>query len=40
MNMSLEKACEIQNITVDDYQSAIKLVHEIEENGMSRSDNL
>ena len=40
MNMSLEKACEIQNITVDDYQNAIKFVHEIEENGMSRADNL
>lgn len=40
MNMSLEKACEIQNITVDNYQNAIKLVHEIEENGMSRGDNL
>ena len=31
MNMSLERVCEIQDITVDDYQKAIKLVKEVEE---------
>lgn len=31
MNMSLERACEIQDITVDDYQKAVKSVQEIEE---------
>lgn len=39
MNMSLEKACEIQDITVDDYQKAIKFVQEIEEGRMSRAGN-
>lgn len=39
MNMSLEEACEIQDITVDDYQNAIKIVEEIEKVGMSRADN-
>lgn len=39
MNMSLEEACEIQDITVDDYQNAIRIVQEIEKVGMSRADN-
>lgn len=39
MNMPLERACEIQDITVDDYQKAIKSVKEIEEERMSRADN-
>lgn len=37
MNMSLEKACEIQDITIDDYQKAINLVKEIEEERMSKA---
>lgn len=39
MNIFLEKACEIQDITVDDYQNAIKFVQEIEEDRMSKADN-
>ena len=39
LNMSLEEACEIQDITVDDYQKAIKFVKEVEEERMSKSDN-
>ncbi len=39
MNMSLEKACEVQDITVDDYQNAIKFVQEIEEERMSKAGN-
>ena len=39
MNMSLEKACEIQDITVDDYQNAIKFVEEVEEERMSKAGN-
>ena len=31
LNMPLEEACEIQDITVDDYQKAIKIVKEVEE---------
>lgn len=31
LNMPLEKACEIQDITVDDYQKAIKIVKAVEE---------
>ena len=38
MNMPLERACEIQDITVDDYQKAIKLVKEVEEE-MSKKGN-
>ena len=40
MDMSLERACEIQDITVDDYQKAIKSVQEIEEERMTRAGNL
>lgn len=40
LNMPLEKACEIQDITVDDYQKAIKIVKEVEEERMSGTDNL
>lgn len=39
MDMPLEKACEIQDITIDDYQKAIKLVKEIEEERMSKAGN-
>lgn len=39
MNMPLERACEIQDITVDDYQKAIKSVQEIEEERMSKAAN-
>ena len=39
MNMPLERACEIQDITVDDYQKAINLVKEIEEERMSKAGN-
>ena len=38
--MPLEEACEIQDITVDDYQKAIKIVEEVEEERMSRTGNL
>lgn len=40
LNMPLEKACEIQDITVDDYQKAIKIVKEVEEERMSGTGNL
>lgn len=39
MDMPLEKACEIQDITIDDYQKAINLVKEIEEERMSKAAN-
>ena len=39
LNMPLEEACEIQDITVDDYQKAIKIVKEVEEERMSKADN-
>ncbi|MCM1124747.1 MAG: hypothetical protein NC416_19400, partial [Eubacterium sp.] len=39
MNISLEKACEILDITVDDYHNAINLVKEIEEERKSRVGN-
>lgn len=39
MNMSLEEACEIQDITVDDYKNAIEFVKEIEEERLSKQDN-
>jgi len=39
MDMPLEKACEIQDITIDDYQKAIKLVKEIEEERVSKAGN-
>ncbi|MDE7430584.1 MAG: hypothetical protein K2N34_01485 [Lachnospiraceae bacterium] len=40
LNMPLEEACEIQDITVADYQKAIKIVKEVEEERMSRTGNL
>ena len=40
LNMPLEEACKIQDITVDDYQKAIKIVKEVEEESMSRTGNL
>lgn len=40
LNMPLEKAREIQDITVDDYQKAIKIVKEVEEERMSGTGNL
>ncbi|MCM1047782.1 MAG: hypothetical protein NC433_05080 [Clostridiales bacterium] len=39
LNMSLEKACEIQDITVDDYCKAVKLVQEAEAKRMSKAGN-
>lgn len=39
MNMSLERACEILDITVGDYQKAIKSVQEIEEERISKAGN-
>ena len=39
LNMSLEEACEIQDITVDDYQKALKIVKEVEEERMSGTGN-
>ena len=40
MNISLEKACEIQEITIEDYQNAVKFVQEMEEEKMLKADNL
>ncbi|MCM1261670.1 MAG: hypothetical protein NC313_03030 [Butyrivibrio sp.] len=39
LNMPLEKACEIQDITVDDYRKAVKLVQETEAERKSKAGN-
>lgn len=39
LNMSLEEACGIQDITVDDYQKAVEFVKEIEEERLVKAGN-
>lgn len=39
LNMSLEEACGIQDITVDDYQKAVEFVKEIEEERLAKAGN-
>ena len=39
LNMSLEEACGIQDITVEDYQKAVEFVKEIEEERLAKAGN-
>ncbi|MCM1047893.1 MAG: hypothetical protein NC433_05655 [Clostridiales bacterium] len=40
MNIPLTKACEIQDITVDDYRKTVKFVQKIQEERMSKAGNI